>query len=319
MNYLTKVLTVEGMKLYLDGKEFKLQGLSFFNALHNPDFNQSREIRLEWLKKYKSYGINMLRVWCQWDLKGNCAGFCDVSPEASMFTYRGEIRTEIFHRLKELLIDASSLDMVIEIVVFCHENYQLPDDTLFPLEIIPVQERSLEGLTRLLLPYRNIILQVWNECSFEILRYYSLIKCLDPERVVTNSPGYSSELGDEEQNTLMDILTPHTARSDTKDFWNVAAGQIKYLMDKFGKPVIDDEPARSGLTEHGGIPGGTKAWQHIEQIKLVRELGAYHLYHHDMFQNGYGHPNTPINGIPDPELELHKDVFNFLRDHRQLN
>jgi hypothetical protein len=45
----------------------------------------------------------------------------------------------------------------------------------------------------------------------------------------------------------------------------------------------------------------------------VWELGGYVLYHHDMFQEGYGSPRTPPSGIPDPEFDpLHKEVFQFL-------
>jgi hypothetical protein len=124
-------------------------------------------------------------------------------------------------------------------------------------------------------------------------------------------------LGDEQQNVLLDILTPHTVRTEASNFWDVAADQIKFLLDTYHKPTIDDEPARCGLVEHGGIPGGTTSSQHIQQIHNVRAVGGYHIYHHDMFQNNYGHPATPDDGIPHPTFSpFHSEVFEYLKDHK---
>ncbi len=57
--------------------------------------------------------------------------------------------------------------------------------------------------------------------------------------------------------------------------------------------------------------------RHIEQIRRVRALGAYHTYHHDMFQHNYGYATTPPSGVPDPDYSpFHRRVFDYLRDHR---
>ena len=52
----TKVLKIEGTRLFLDGEPFFFQGLSFFNALYSPTFSQSAEERLSWLHKFKVSG-----------------------------------------------------------------------------------------------------------------------------------------------------------------------------------------------------------------------------------------------------------------------
>lgn len=319
MYSLTKTLSVQGNKFYLDKTEFDLQGVSFFNAIFNEEFCKSDKKMEYYLRRFFNYGINMVRVWCEWDFGGAAGQFVDVvTGKTSLFDYRGSIRNVYAERLKRLLSAADRLGMVVEVCALAHERIPIPDYRLFPYEIIGAQEEALTQLTRLLLPYRNVILQIWNEASFEVVRYFTLIKSLDPDRIVTNSPGYASDLGDAEQNLLLDVLTPHTARAGSGEFWRRAAEEIRSLL-RYGKPVIDDEPARCGLAEHGGIPEGTQSWQHIEQYKNVRAIGAYHLYHHDMFQNGYGHPATPLNGIPDPQMQgVHHEVFTFIAKSRGI-
>ena len=198
--------------------------------------------------------------------------------------------------------------MVLEVVLFCHEKQ--------PNLAVPVRERATRHVAERLLPYRNLILQVWNEDSSEVIRHFETIKAVDPDRIVTNSPGGANVLGDEAQNQVLDLLTPHTVRREATRFWEVAPAQIASLLEEYRKPVIDDEPARGGIVQYGGIEGGTKPEQHIEQIRRVRAAGGYHTYHHDMFQSGYGAPSTPLSGLPDPDFSpFHRQVFDYLRDN----
>jgi hypothetical protein len=302
----SKVLAIQGTRLLLDRQPFGFQGLSFFNALFNPTFNQSAAERLRWLRIFQDSGISALRVWCQWDLPAG-RPYVDVAPEATLYTPEGDIVDERFQRLADLLLAADGLGMVIEVVLFCQEKREnLP---------VAAQERAVRQISARLLPYRNLILQIWNEKSVEVARYAAAAKEVDPARIVTNSPGVANHLGDEEQNRLLDLLTPHTVRGSVERFWEFAPGQIASLLQQYQKPVIDDEPARNGLVQFGGIAGGTRPWQHIEQIRRVRALGAYHTYHHDMFQNGYGHPATPPSGIPQPDWPFHCEVFAFLMEN----
>jgi hypothetical protein len=209
-----------------------------------------------------------------------------------------------------LLLAADQLDMVIEITLFCQEkNPNLPPG---------VQDIIVKSMASRLMPYRNILLQIWNEKSFEVMRYFRSIKHIDPHRIVTNSPGFSNDLGDDEQNNALDVLTPHTVRGEWGTFWEDAPRQLESLAAKFVKPIIDGEPARSGPIQFGGISGGTQPGQHIEQIKRVRSLGFYHVYHHDMFQYKHDPLLTPPNGIPDPDFSpFHRQVFDYLKEHRQ--
>ena len=64
----TSILSIQGTRFLLDGKPFYFQGLSFFNALYNKEFNKSPESREKTLRRFKSYGITALRIWGDWRL-----------------------------------------------------------------------------------------------------------------------------------------------------------------------------------------------------------------------------------------------------------
>lgn len=304
----TRVLSIDGTRLLLDGQPFYWQGLSFFNALYNPAFNASSSARNAWLAKFAVNGINALRIWCQWDFAPPRT-FVDTALQHTMYVPNGQVREDAFDRLRALILAADARGMAIEVTLFSHEKQpNLPTDVL---------ERAAREMAQRLVPYRNVIVQIWNEDSTEVLRLAEAVKVEDPARLVTNSPGFAGNLGDDAQNRALDLLTPHTARGGGEPFWELAPRQIASLLERYEKPVIDDEPARNGIVQFGGIPGGTHPERHIEQIRRVRALGAYHIYHHDMFQRGYGYATTPPSGVPDPDYSpFHRQVFDYLRDHR---
>jgi hypothetical protein len=302
-------LSIDGTRLLMGGKPFPLQGLSFFNAIYNPAFNAGRAAKRHWLRKFQANGINLIRIWGQWDFPIEHP-YVDVAPDHTLYSEAGNVREEMYARLDDTLALAGSLGIAVEVTLFSQEReYYLP---------IKAMERAAREMSRLLRPHRHVILQIWNEESYQIERLFDAAKSEDSARLVTNSHAGSNYLGDEKHNRLMDLLTPHTIRRGIRKFWLGAAKQVAELIATFGKPVIDDEPARCGLLAHGGIEGGTQARQHIEQCRLVREVGGYHLYHHDMFQRTYGYHATPPSGIPDPDFSpFHRQVFDYLRDNRK--
>jgi hypothetical protein len=307
------VLSIRGTELLLDGQPFYYQGLGFFNALYNPAFNESDQRRREWLTRYKSWGITALRVWGDWRVTN---GWIDEGPAHSLWLYpgmegrnvlyepQGTIISESLARLERLLSLADDLHMVIELALFSHYR------------VYPVATRDdyVRAITPALEPWRNCIFQVWNEYDDATLRHYETIKTLDPDRLVTNSPGGAGVLGRDVENRVLDLLTPHTTRHGPGDFWERAPEELEHLTERYQKPVIDDEPARTGLADFGGLPE-SRAEQHLRHIDAVREVGAYHNYHHDMFQSGYGAESTPPLGIPDPEFSpFHRPIFEHLRE-----
>lgn len=291
----------------MDGEPFPWAGVSFFNAIYNPAFNaSSSSARREWLETFRKYGITVLRVWCQWD---NGLGFVDAGPGQTMYHPDGRLREEHLQTLKGILADTADAGMVVELVLFSDESYR--ENIRLGVE---ESARAVRALTEALRPYRNVTFQIWNEHNDDqVLPLVKLIKSLDPSRLVTNSPGYAGHLGDPPHNGALDYLTPHTSRQTSGRPWEIAPREVAYLLKRYEKPVVDDEPARNGTRQFGGPLETTSPSDHILQIWQVWQLGGYITYHHDMFQTGYGTPAVPPSGIPDPEFSpYHREVFQFI-------
>ena len=304
-------LSIQGTRFLLDEKPFSYVGVSFFNAIYNPNFNASTEARKRWLQKFRDHGITVLRVWCQWDSE---RGFADTSPSSTLYHRDGSLRNEHVQTLKEILRDADSLGICVEIALFSHESFS---EGIHIAE--PADDNAVTALARALMPFRNAAFQIWNEyCDSSVLPLVRKIESLDPKRLVTNSPGFSGVFGSDEENAALDYLTPHTTRQGKERHWELAPKQIATLLKKFNKPVVDDEPARNGTSQFGGPKGATSTMDHIVQIIRVWDAGGYPTYHHDMFQTGYGSPAVPPSGIPDPEFSpYHKVVFEFFRSRER--
>jgi hypothetical protein len=300
------VLTIRGTGFELNGKPFEFTGISFFNALYNPEFNKSSEVRRKWIQQFNNSGINVLRVWCQWD---NARGFVDAGKDQTMYNPDGTIKPGPLTNLISLLEDADTENTVILLVFFSQESWR---ENIRLNDV--ASDKAVGELTKVLKPYRNLVFQVWNEFDNRTLDYFKIIKNIDPERIVTNSPGYAGDLGNLEENRLLDYLSPHTTRDDNRH-WEVAGKEIEYLLKKYNKPVVDDEPARKGTPKFGGPKSPTLATDHILHIYNVWKVGGFVVYHHDMFQVGTERESVPLNGIPAPGFsEYHDQVFRFLKE-----
>lgn len=299
-------LTVSGTRFLQDGKPFPYTGISFFNAIHNEAFSRSAADRRQWLHTFGTYGINVLRIWGQWDSK---RGFVDSCPACSLYESSGALRSVPLARLKSICADADALGMAIELVLFSQESWH-DGIRLAPAEA----DRAVAALTRELQPYRNVIFQIWNEFDERTLDHLKTIKAIDPKRLVTNSPGVAGVLtGMRGEAEALDFLSPHTSRQGAGRTWEIAPREIAYLLARYRKPVVDDEPARNGTSQFGGPKVPTSPYDHILQIQAVWQAGGYVIYHHDMFQMGNGHPSVPPTGIPDPAFNpYHRQVLEFL-------
>lgn len=301
-----QTIAVSGTRFLMDGEPFPYTGVSFFNALYNEEFNKDDATRGAWLGKFQRYGINVLRVWGQWNMRGV---FVDSCPACTMYEMDGRLRAEPLARLHALARAAAARKMAIEYVFFSqevvHRGEQIGNEAM---------ERGVRELTQAMLPHRNIAFQIWNEYDRHTMPLVKIIRELDPQRLVTNSPGFAGVLvGERGQSEALDYLTPHTTRRPDGQTWAVAAAEIRYLIEKYHKPVVDDEPGRNGTPQHGGPKEATSPFDHIMHIWEVRKAGGYSTYHHDMFQMGAGHPTVPPHGIPDPEFSpYHRVVFEFL-------
>lgn len=303
-------ITVKGTRFEMNGKPFEYTGISFFNALYNEEFNRNGQVRKEWMQKFLDTEINVLRVWCQWD---NDRGFIDGGEGKTVFKEDGSVKPEYLDRIKAIAQDADEKGMVILLVFFSREswnqNLRLSDEA---------SEMGVSILARELKPFRNVIFQIWNEFDYRTVDYFKVVKSIDKERLVTNSPGYAGVLGSVRENITLDFLSPHTTRK-TDRHWEIAPEEISYLLAKYQKPVVDDEPARRGTPKFGGPKSENFPLDHILRMYNVWKAGGYVIYHHDMFQTGYGTDAVPSTGIPVPGFaEYHDEVFEFLKKKQRI-
>jgi hypothetical protein len=148
-------ITIRGTSFEMNNAPFEYTGISFFNAIYNQEFNRNSEVRKEWMQKFFDTGINVLRVWCQWD---NNRGFIDGGEGKTIFNIDGSIKPEYLNRIKAIARDADEKGMVILLVLFSREswnqNLRLSDEA---------SEKAISILSREMQPYRNVIFQIWNE------------------------------------------------------------------------------------------------------------------------------------------------------------
>lgn len=297
-------VAIQGTGFTLNKTPFNFTGLSFFNALYNPAFNQSAAARTQWLATFKRYGINVIRVWGQWD---NKLGFVDTCPTCTLYNSDGSLRPNHLRTLKEIIQAADANGMVVLFVLFQRESWN--DNIILPDK---AADKAVAQVTKALQPFRNVILQIWNEHDYRTLDYLKIIKLIDKDRIVTNSPGYGGVLGSDAENIALDYLSPHTSRQDNAH-WDIAPKEIAYLLTKYNKPVVDDEPARKGTSQFGGPKIPTLPYDHILHLYNVKKAGGYVVYHHDMFQTNSDGQTIPPSGIPEPEFSpYHKQVFEYL-------
>ncbi len=196
----TNKLQIKGTRFEMNGKPFEYTGISFFNAIYNEEFNRNSSTRQAWMQKFLDSGINVLRIWCQWD---NAHGFIDAGEGRTIFKEDGTIKPEQLQTIKAMIMDADEKGMVILLVFFSreswNENLRLSDKA---------SENAVSILARELKPFGNVVFQVWNEFNYRTIEYYKIIKSIDKERLVTNSPGYAGDLGSLEENRVMDFFVP---------------------------------------------------------------------------------------------------------------
>lgn len=300
-------LSVQGTSFLMDGKPFPYTGYSFFNAIYNKEFNSSPEKRRQWLGKFGRYGINVLRIWNQWD---NRRKFADTCAECNMIAPDGTLREAHLATLKAILDDCREAGMAVELAVFAQESWR---DGVRSSD--QGMESGVRALARELKPWRNLTLQIWNEFDYRTVEFIKIIKAEDPARLVSNSPGVAGVLtGQGNQEALLDYLSPHTSRQSQArgKTWRTAPAELAYLLARFAKPVVDDEPARNGTPNFGGPQEKTWPMDHIVHMLAVRRAGVYVTYHHDMFQTP-GTAAVPSHGVPDPEHSpYHRAVLEFL-------
>ena len=207
----------------LDGSPFRFRGLSFFNALFNPSFNRDDQARRAWLSTFRRNGVTALHAWCQWDFQPPHL-FADVGPDKASSSRAVPWPTPLPTGWWRWPMPPPSS-------AWCWKS------PFFPRNVVPTwtADALAEGavnVARLLVPHRNVLLQIGTSVRRRPNGFTTSIKDADAERLVTSCPGFSDDLGSERHNRLLDVLTPHTVRQPPARFWVDAPRQVGGLVAK---------------------------------------------------------------------------------------
>ena len=107
------VIAIKDTHFTLDGKPFEFFGVSFFNALYNPTFNQSESVRVEWLQKFRNTGITVLRIWGEWN---NKMGLADAADSCILYNRDGTLKSIYLTRFPNVV---DMQDVIYRVGLIC--------------------------------------------------------------------------------------------------------------------------------------------------------------------------------------------------------
>ena len=166
----TKILSVQGARFMLDGKDFDMWGLRLANALEN---DRTAHDVIRNLDSYKSYGVNTVSVFLMGGSTGSANPFdCDGSIPLQgagsfrgSYTYngRGNCEAAVYNnpyldRLAAIIEEADARSMAVNVGIF----YQMRINKLTGTEAIRNAVRNTAGWLKAK-AYRNIFLDLVNE------------------------------------------------------------------------------------------------------------------------------------------------------------
>jgi hypothetical protein len=238
---MTIGLDPSGTLFTLDGKPEFLLGFSYYGALGAPDDFVDRDVG-----EMRELGFNWFRVWATWAAFENNVSAVDSD---------GNAREPYLSKLKSLCEKADALGMVVD-VTFSTGN------GVVGISLDPRPDACLNAVanvTRELLPFRNVYIDVANERNIKDRRHVPLdeigvlrdrVKEIDPERLVTAS--HSGEIPDDEVEEYVnvarvDFLSPHRPRNtDSPSQTADKTGEYLAMARKAGRamPVHYQEPFR---------------------------------------------------------------------------
>ncbi|MEA3401088.1 MAG: cellulase family glycosylhydrolase [Armatimonadota bacterium] len=264
------VMTVTGqaMELGIDGTRFTLEGEAAFLVGVSYYAGQARtpELMTGDLDDLRELGVNWVRVWATWERHGTQPALDEA----------GATVESAMSRLRELVRLADERGMIVDV-------------TLHRGGVLTTQEAHLAAvrtISRELLPWRNVYIDVANERDVRDARFVSLEECrelrdaireVDAHRLVTASCALrSAEALDEFlETTQVDLIAPHLGRGpeDPAKTRAVVTRCLAWMREiGRGVPVHLQEPFRRDygswqpetedfLTDlRGAIEGGAAGW-----------------------------------------------------------
>ena len=180
-----QTLKVEGELFSLDGKPFDMWGVRVASASQTEKYTQSLIANLD---DYKASGINCISVF----LQGSSGGYSDPFEKGGL-----SIDIAHFNRISRIIEACAKRDMVVIAGIFYQRTIRNPK--VCNLKTETDIRNAVVTATKLLKPYKNVILNIANEQNStnynafkgfdfnnpeNIVMLCKLAKNIDPERIV---------------------------------------------------------------------------------------------------------------------------------------
>ncbi|MCC7492446.1 MAG: hypothetical protein IT204_08880 [Fimbriimonadaceae bacterium] len=239
------LLGVAGERFTLQGQPVFLLGCSYYGGLAAEPAAVAAD-----LDDLRRHGFNWLRLWATWSF---------FDHNVSAVTIDGEPREPYFTRLLDLVRAADERGLVVD-VTFIHAGERAGQPTM--LRDFAAHRRAVETVTRALLPYRNVHLDLANERSMQskwasyedLRRLRDAVKAIDPQRLLTASD--TGEVDEAKvrgylQTAGLDLIAPHAPRSAASARRNRQRTVDLLTLQRglgLAAPVHYQEPFRRGFT-----------------------------------------------------------------------
>jgi hypothetical protein len=166
---ITPVLKIDGVKFTLDELPFDMWGIRVGSATMSDVYTDHL---IDQLDEYRIHGINSLAVFYM----GTSGGY------ANPFTKDdgSELDPDHHRRMVRIIVEAAKRDMVVVAGIF----YQRVEPSLRDAEAV---REAVRTVTRQLLPYRNVVINIANEHNshwYSRTGFNDIFNMHDPEKII---------------------------------------------------------------------------------------------------------------------------------------
>ncbi|MFP4366773.1 MAG: hypothetical protein ACLFQA_06735 [Bacteroidales bacterium] len=314
-------LKADGIRFTLDDQPFDMWGIRVGSAAIEEEYTSHL---IDQLDEYMAHGVNSLAVYYM----GTHAGYANSFPSPD-----GTVLDQDHHRrMVRIIEEAAKRDMVVIVGIF----YQRVEPALQDAEAV---RQAVRTVTRELLPYRNVIINIANEHNshwYESTGFNDIFNMHDPERVLelcaivheVDPDRLVGAGGYDHDNNVTLGLSPHmdVLLFDTSTD-RLSSGELYQRFRADGvtnKPIVNVETF-GGWTANwppGEFPDSVKASYYREIEDAASEPGLSVFMHNNSWMQGpgEGHPlRYDLAGYGTEEDPGIRWYFEAVREARGLN
>jgi hypothetical protein len=171
-NHLSaQVLTIKGNQFYWSDQKFPMWGIRVASASQTDSLTNQLIGQLD---DYKLNGINVVSVFVQ----GSSGGYSDPFLDDGK-----QIKADHFRRLTHIIEACQRRSMVVIVGIFYQRVMQNSNGSRSINDSLAVYH-AVETITKQLIPYRNVIINIANEQNSSLYRSFKPFNLNDPKNII---------------------------------------------------------------------------------------------------------------------------------------